>query len=214
LDSLAQTVPFSTTGQSVQAILEQLARQQPLPVVIEPEAKTILARGGLTEVELQGLATGTSLALLLRGQGLTLAPEKLRGQPLQLRVARPAADRQSWPVGWKSPTPPRRLLPSLYKRRVFEIDGYSLAEALEALGPRIGLPIRFDRWLLARQRIVPDQIQVTFPGEKTYLKRVVDRLLSQARLASELRVDERGNPFFWITQFGPQSPRAEPFSAD
>jgi hypothetical protein len=42
----------------------------------------------------------------------------------------------------------------------------------------------------------------------------VDRLLSQARLASELRVDEGGNAFFWITQFGPQSPRAEPFSSE
>ncbi len=214
LDSLAQTVPFSTAGQSVQATLEQLARQLSLPIEIAPEAETILAQGELIENELQGQAAGTSLALLLRAQGLVLIPEKPRGQPLQLRVARPETDRQAWPVGWKLPTAPRRLLPGLYQRRVFEIDGYSLAEALEALSPRIGVPIRFDRWLLARQQIVPDQIQVTFAREKTYLKRVVDRLLSQARLAWELRVDERGNPFFWITQFGAQSPRAERFSAE
>jgi len=209
LDDLTQTVRFATTGISTQEILAKLTQQLQLPMVIEPAAELILARSRLDEVELQGMTAGSSLALKLREQGLSLTPQKLHGQPLQLNVAPWQSDRPSWPVGWKSPAAPRRLLPDLYKRRPIEIDGYSLTEALEALQPRIGVPLRWDRWILARRQIAPETIQVTLPRAKTYLKRAVDRLLSQARLASELRVDEGGHAFFWITQFGPQSPRAE-----
>jgi hypothetical protein len=209
LEDLTQTVRLSTIGQSTQDILAQLDQQLQLPLVIEPAAQTILARGRLAEVELQGMTAGTSLALLLRAQGLALTPQKLRGQPLQLSVAPLLSDRPSWPVGWKSSTAPRRLLPDLYKRLPIEIDGYSLTEALKALQPRIGVPLRWDRWILGRQQIVPEHVQVTLPRTKTYLKRAVDRLLSQARLANEMRVDEGGNAFFWITQFGQESPRAE-----
>jgi len=35
---------------------------------------------------------------------------------------------------------------------------------------------------------------------KTSYKRVIDRILSQARLASEVRVDEAGVPFLWISR--------------
>ena len=31
------------------------------------------------------------------------------------------------------------------------------------------------------------------------LERVIDRVLAQARLGSQLRVDEAGTPFLWIT---------------
>jgi hypothetical protein len=40
------------------------------------------------------------------------------------------------------------------------------------------------------------------------VRRAVDSILSQGRLAGELRVDEAGQPFYWITQFDKDSPRA------
>jgi len=209
LDNLAGTVQFSTHGKTTREILDQLARQLQLPLKLAPAARAILARGEPAQIELRGTTAGTSLALLLREQGLALTPQKIRGQPLQLGVAPIQSDRSSWPVGWESPTAPRRLLPALYKRRPIEIEGYTLAEALEALQPRIGVPVRWDRWILSRRQIFPGTVQVTLPRTKTYLKGALDRLLSQARLASELRVDEGGHAFFWITQFGNQSPRAE-----
>jgi hypothetical protein len=51
-------------------------------------------------------------------------------------------------------------------------------------------------------------VRVKFPKSKTYVRRVVDYVLSQGRLTGELRVDEAGMPFYWVTKFGPDSPRA------
>jgi hypothetical protein len=208
LNDLSQAVSHSTQSQSVSEVLTQVSRQLQTPIVIDTLAQRVLAGNRPTNVELQGMAMGTALALLLRTEGLAMTPEKM-GKPLQLRVAPIHSNRQSWPVGWKSPVPARQLHPKLYKRLTIEIDGYSLNEAFEALQPRLTLPYRWDWWILAQRQIVPENIQVSLPRGKTYLKRAADRLLSQARLTTELRVDERGNPFFWVTQFGKESSRAE-----
>ena len=97
----------------------------------------------------------------------------------------------------------------MFKFLTFEISGYTLAQALDVLSPRLGVPLKFDDLILQRRDIHPDKIQVKLPRKKTYLKRAVDRILGQARLSGELRVDEAGKPFYWITQFGKDSPRAE-----
>jgi hypothetical protein len=41
---------------------------------------------------------------------------------------------------------------------------------------------------------------VTLPRTKTYYKRVLDRVLAQARLGAQVRIDEAGTPFLWITR--------------
>ena len=81
-----------------------------------------------------------------------------------------------------------------------KIDGYTLEEALTAIGPRIKIPLYFDHAALAEYEIDPAKVQVRFPRSRTFYKRVIDRVLAQARLGSQLRVDEAGAPFLWITR--------------
>jgi hypothetical protein len=57
--------------------------------------------------------------------------------------------------------------------------------------------------------INPNKIPVKLPAKKTFLKNAVDKLLSQARLASEIRIDEAGTAFLWVTQYGPDSRPAQ-----
>jgi hypothetical protein len=92
------------------------------------------------------------------------------------------------------------MAPSLFQTRSAEIDGYSLDEALGAIGPLLKIPIYFDRASLKAHQIEPAKIQVKLVRTKSTYKRVIDRILSQAHLASEIRVDEAGMPFLWITR--------------
>jgi hypothetical protein len=41
--------------------------------------------------------------------------------------------------------------------------------------------------------------KVTIPKSNTFNSRALDRVLSQARLKYELRIDEADKPFLWIT---------------
>ena len=69
---------------------------------------------------------------------------------------------------------------------------------MDALQPLIGLPLLWDHNGMARQSIDPDEVRVSFPSATTTFKRVLARVLSQAKLKSEVRVDEAGQPFLWI----------------
>ncbi len=201
-------VDFSTVGITRTELLSRLAKKFATPVEIDPVAKVMLTKLPLAK-ELRGMAAGTSLALVLRQQGLALQPEKLRGKPLRIRVIRYDHRIETWPVGWQSEASPRRLAPKMFESLTLEIAGYSLTQALNALKPRLGVPVVMDEWILRRKNIQPDEVQVKLKRGKTYLKKAVDRILSQARLAGELRVDELGQPFYWVTQFGEESLRAE-----
>ena len=61
---------------------------------------------------------------------------------------------------------------------------------------------------IADRGLDPAKVEVKYPAEKTYIRRAVDRILAQGRLAGELRVDDAGRPFYWVTQYGPLSQRA------
>jgi len=97
----------------------------------------------------------------------------------------------------------------MFEFLTIEIDGHTLDDALEVLKPRMDMPLILDRRTLRRREIDPQQVNVKLTPTKTYLKSSLDRLLSQARLACELRVDESGKAFCWVTQYGKDSLRAE-----
>ncbi len=204
-DDLSQPVLFSTKGKTAREMLAKLKETFTVQVVIN-----VVAAAGVapSEVELNELSAGTALAIALRRDGLALVPESDHGA-VRLRVARDTRRSESWPVGWKADSPPRLVVPKLYDSLTIEIGNYTVQQALQALQPRLEIPMIFDDWILAQRNIHPAEIQVKIARKKMFLKRAVDRVLSQSRLAAELRVDEQGQPFLWITQFGKENPRAE-----
>jgi len=62
------------------------------------------------------------------------------------------------------------------------------------------LAVAVVRALVERTRIDPAAIQVQLARTRSSYKRIIDRVLSPARLYSQIRVDESGTPFLWITR--------------
>ena len=158
--------------------------------------------------ELRGLSGGTALAIALRAAGLSFRPEESQTKRVRLVIEPYRAESEIWPVGWKSEAVPRQFAPQLYRAKTIEIGRNTLSHALKVLQPRLEMPMILDQWYLAKKKIEPDKIDVRHKRKKTYLKGAIDGLLSQARLVGELRVDEQGTPFLWVTQYGKESPRA------
>jgi hypothetical protein len=201
-------VAESTKGVAPADAVAAIAKDLKTPLHFDQSARAALAAARPLTVELQGMSRGSALAAALRPAGLALAPEEPRGQPAALRVVPIAPGVLTWPIGWKPEATPREAAPAMYQFRNIEIEGYTLAQALEALAAPFGAPIIMDERVLAAREIDPAKVQVKLPRRKTYLRRAVDQILSQARLAGELRVDEAGRAFYWVTQFGEDSPRA------
>ena len=70
---------------------------------------------------------------------------------------------------------------------------------LEAIGEAIQMPILVDYNQLALLQVDLDQRKVSFPQKETFFKKVLDTILFQAHLTSEIRIDEANKPFVWVT---------------
>jgi hypothetical protein len=149
--------------------------------------------------ELQGLSAGTALAALLRPLGLVLLPQKQPDGQLKLWITDVRRAAVSWPVGWPSQKPPRETLPDLFTFLNVEIQDAPLSKSLEEISGRLKAPILFDHNGLARQKIDMSHVNVSLPPGRTYYQKIVERLLYQAKLKCELRVDEAKKPFLWVS---------------
>ena len=198
-EQLTRPVGFSTRGRKNSEVVQRIAGQLDLPVTFDASARPAMAGREVVVEEMQLLSSGTVMAAVLRPLGLVLVPDRPQGQPVRLLITSTAAAQKSWPVGWPLKKTPGNVAPTLFKFLNVEIRDIVLQDALDALKPRIKLPMLMDHNSLVRYRIDPSTVKVTVPPGKSYYKKILDRLLSQVGLTCQLRVDEAEKPFLWIT---------------
>jgi hypothetical protein len=204
LVDMAKPLGTSTVGKTSRDVLAQCEARFRLPIRRDASSAALLQAAKPLDADLEKFAAGTALAIALRRDQLMLRPAHI-GSGLELVVTPYIRGEEAWPLGWKAKETPRQLVPKLYESLTIEIDGFTLATALTALAPRLALPVVMDERVLEGQGIDPAKIPVKLPAKKTFLKSAVDRLLAQARLAGEVRIDDAGMAFLWVTQFGPDS---------
>ena len=198
-DDLKGPVAFATSGAQAAEAVDKIGRALAHALEIDSAARRALEAVTIDE-DLQNVSTGTALAAILRPAGLVFVPERPSGGVLKYRVMRPAEGREAWPVGWKAEEPEQKLMPEMYTKLInVEIDQTPVAEAVEALRGRLKIPVLWDRSALARHGIDPAKIEVKLPAKKLTYSLILQRVLSQAKLKKEIRVDEAGKPFLWIT---------------
>ncbi len=201
-DDLKRPVTFSTKGLSAAKAVERIGKSLKLPLELDETARSELARVKVAD-ELSGITSGTALAALLRPAGLVLRPERPRGGELRYRVEKAQKDRESWPVGWKPSSAASKPLPELFEFLQVEIKETSVSDALDAIQGRLKAPFLFDRNAMALYGIDPATVQAEVPDKRMTYSQILGKVLMQARLKYELRLDEADKPFLWITSVKP-----------
>jgi hypothetical protein len=196
---LATPINFDTKGVRAGDVARKIVQSLPLESSVSADAARGFARNELVLDELNGLSAGTALAATLRPLGLVLSPEKPRGGKVRLVISDVREVQESWPVGWPSQAPPNRTAPKLYEYLTVEIKETALSEAIAAIQSRVETPFLLDHNGMARERIDLKAVNVSFPKKRVQYLRVLDQILFQAQLKSEVRLDEAGKPFLWIS---------------
>jgi hypothetical protein len=191
-------VGFSTKGVSAAAAATQIGKALRNPLVLEPGAEQALAKVTLAE-ELAEVSRGTALAAIARPAGLVLRPAR-SGSGLEYRLERPR-EGEVWPIGWAPKDRKSDSLPALFEMLNVEIKEIPVSEALEAIEGRLKVPFLYDRNAMALHQVDPTTVQADVPGTRMSYSQVLRKLLGQAKLKYELRVDEANKPILWITTF-------------
>ena len=196
-EQLATTVNFATKGLTASDFVDRLGRQIKLNLSIDSAARAELAAGEKVHDELAGLSAGTALAAALRPSGLVFRPQT-SGDRVELVVRASRGEKELWPIGWQPQQAPGRLIPALAELTNVEIDETPLSKVLPAVETRLKAPLLFDHNALARHRVDPAKITVRIARERMVYGQAVRKIL-EPDLKYEVRADEAGNAFLWIT---------------
>ena len=201
---LSVTVASTTTGELPADIVSEFQKSIPVPLDLSPTARVALAGQSRVQEEMAGISWGTAMAAVLRPLGLVLTPNRNNeSRQVRLLITGWKSASESWPVGWPPDAKPRELAPRLFKSFILEINDRTVSHATEAIAERLEIPVLYDHNSMARHRIEPSQIKISFPRVRIHYKRALNRVLSKAHLTSEIRVDESEQPFIWIHTMKP-----------
>ncbi len=195
---LSKAVGFSTKGMTRSAAVDKIAGQLGLALKIE---------GALTdgddkiEEDLSGLSSGTALACILRPIGFCMVPQA-DGETLSYAVKRADLGKEIWPIGWPAEGS-QKLLPGLYEFHNVNVSGVPATRILEVIGKQLGATVLVDHNALARYGVDIDKATVSHPQQRTTYSVALRKMLGKIKLKFEVRVDEAGKPFLWVSTIKP-----------
>lgn len=199
---LRRPVSVSTVGMTGDQAVAAVAKSLRGPIRLAPGAAAELTKVTL-EDELRGFASGTALAVIARPAGLVFAPARQTNGKIEYRIGPPVKGTDVWTVGFAPQQRAVQVLPAMYDVLNVEISEIPVAEALTAIQERLGVPFLYDRNAMALHGSDPTSAPAEVPGKRLSYSQVLGKVLSQAGLRYELKVDEADRPFLWITTIKP-----------
>lgn len=200
-DELAQPVGFSTKDTGRREVVDRISNRLQLPLRIDHGAAAALGTDPVS-AELGDLSCGTALAYALRAPGLCLVPRPAAGG-VELAVVASQPNLEIWPIGWGPERPLPELVPGLYEFLNVNVQNVSIATVLDAISQRAKLPVLLDQNALARHGLDPGKATANLPQNRTTYSLALRKILFQGGLKHEVRVDEAGKPFLWVTSIKP-----------
>lgn len=196
---LGRVAEFSTKDRTPVEVVNDLANRLTYQVSADATIAGELSRGEKVPGELQGLACGTVAAAVLRREGLSLVPKPTADGKPEYHILRAAKDQDVWPIGWEPERPLTETLPEYFALRNVKIDAIPASQLLQVIAERLKLPMLFDEQALVIKKLDPSKVMVNIPEGQLAYGTVLDRAMYQASLKHEVRVDDAGRPFLWIT---------------
>lgn len=201
-NDLKRPVGFSTKEILASQAVSQIGGGLKFAVELDDAARRELRGIKVTE-ELNGVSSGTALAAILRPAGLALEPVRLPGGEMRYRIRKAQAGREAWPIGWKPRGERNKILGDLFEHLNVEIKDIPVSEAVEAIEGRLKVPFLYDQNAMALHGVDPTKVQANAPSKRMTYSQVLGKVLLQAKLQYDLRIDDADKPFLWITTIKP-----------
>lgn len=209
-EQMNMVVDRSTSGLTPPQTIKYLLEKMPVPhrkVADNGRDDALQNLAPSSEIaipELSGMTVGTALAITLRSQGQVFRPMRKQGRAVELLIENESQSKESWPAGWPVEAAPVVAMPKMFERIPLAVYDTPMTDVINAIKSRMDVPFLID----PKCRIDGDgnpvdlsQRRVTFESKKTSYSLALSKILTQhrPRLQQEIRQDERGNLFVWIT---------------
>ncbi len=200
-EKLSAPINFPTKGISAREGLVKVSNLLNVNFQLDNVAAEALDSDETVYEDLIGLSSGTAIAMMVRPLGLVFQPEREQGKSMTFNLVDAQDAKEHWPIGWPPQGLPVNVCPPLFEKTDLEIRRFPLKATLDAMEKRTKVPFIYDRNAISKAGIELDQVKVELIQDKITYMSAVSKLLGQSKpgLKQELRVDENGKPFLWIT---------------
>jgi len=200
--NLSGTFPSSTKDENAGRLLNRLTQSLPLKTNLSAAAKSAFNSDEKVTNNYQGLSIGTVVSIELRRHDLVIRPAPKQGRGVELEIVPTSAAPESWPQGWPPETAPITTFPKLFEVTALQLNNIELNTVLGAISRRLKIEFIVDPAAWKGKPVDLSTVKVTYNKKRSSYAAAIGSVLSQAKpqLRHEIRNDENGKPFIWITR--------------
>lgn len=204
--ALGTVVEKDVHGKKLSEARKLLNVPKDVPLRFSFDAKKSLAgQDPVVRKHVKGHSLGTALSLILRDAGLGFRPVRTPRGSIEL-VADPLDSRDdTWPVGWKPKLKRQKTAPKLFTSDPIELNKVKLLDIYHAMAVKTGVPVHFDYYVAGKKSMQPEKMVGSYPRSRMFPLVVLKRVSGVNNLTCTLKIDEKGQPFLWVTPFVPKS---------
>lgn len=210
--ALSEATPVNLQGLTLDQAVRKLEFPGSLPVRFDLEAQKRFSQipaGDTISADLSKLSKGTALAIALKQYGLAFHPSRTPSGSLELLITPWEATESPWPIGWELKLSRQKTAPRYFELIPVELSNVPLRDVLVAASKASEIPMLLDDYEVQQKQIDVDEIKVNVSKKRTTWGILIRDAIGGTGLVRKLVIDERGQPFVWITAFEPrvQSPK-------
>jgi hypothetical protein len=150
-------------------------------------------------IALQGFAKGSAIAIVLAQYGLGFRPRYVAPGQYDMEIDRGNESNNLWPIGWKPEQSFSEILPTYFRAIPFDVEDVEVSALVGAISSKIGVAHFSSAYALTAKGLNIDTLKYTRKDDRISPARLLTAVGDKMDLGFDVRVDEAGRMFLWIT---------------
>lgn len=153
----------------------------------------------LETIELKGFTKGSAIAIVLAQYGLGFRPRYIAPGRFDIEIDCGNESSNMWPVGWKPEQSFSEILPAYFRAIPLDVEDVTIAALVGAISEKIGLPHFSSASRLNANELDITTLKYTRKNDRISPARLLTAIGDKMHLGFDVRVDEAGKMFLWVT---------------
>ena len=150
-------------------------------------------------IELQGFTKGSAIAIVLAQYGLGFRPRYVAPGHYDMEIDRGNESNNLWPIGWKPEQSFSEILPAYFRAIPLDVEDVAVHSLVGAISEKIGVPAFSSAYALTAKQLNINTLKYTRKDDRISPARLLTAVGDKLELGFDVRVDEAGKMFLWVT---------------
>ena len=150
-------------------------------------------------LELQTFSKGSAIAIVLAQYGLGFRPKFVAPGQYDLEIDGGNEANNLWPIGWKPEQSFSEILPAYFKAIPLDVEDVEVEKLVGAVAEKMQLPFFSSAHALNEKGLQINSLKYTRKDDRISPSRLLTAVGDKLELGFDVRVDEAGKMFLWVT---------------